>query len=254
MSFPGSIAGAFPISCFVIMQCEPDAYADEALRKAQRTVPLAMIHGKTDPVVGYAMGQYSATLLVRRAGRHFVSLPTTPAATCSRDCRSARDPLAGGAGRPRSGDLARFRRNAAEATRIPRRHRCPAPSSLAEPRTSSQKRRADELGREIRAKASAGCRQVPALDSRGQGWNLDRWFPRLPRRVSSLRMTLTTPSPRSPNSGPSTSSQPRKALDEAHSDSSRANRTGYQNYQEIVQSYYASPLYSNVKKWLEERK
>ena len=34
MNFPESMAGAFPISCGVIFQCEPDAYADEPLRRA----------------------------------------------------------------------------------------------------------------------------------------------------------------------------------------------------------------------------
>jgi hypothetical protein len=29
---------------------------------------------------------------------------------------------------------------------------------------------------------------------------------------------------------------------------------GYAKYQTIVQSYYASPLYRNAKRWLEERK
>jgi predicted esterase len=32
MNFPEKIAGAFPISCGVMFQCEPDAYKDEALR------------------------------------------------------------------------------------------------------------------------------------------------------------------------------------------------------------------------------
>ena len=103
MNFPESIAGAFPISCFVIMQCEPDAYADEALRKAQRTVPLAIVHGKTDPVVGYAMGQYSATLFGEAGwpafrffagdnGAHmFARLPVGPAIRWL-EAQAARDP------------------------------------------------------------------------------------------------------------------------------------------------------------------
>ena len=56
MNFPESMAGAFPISCGVIFQCEPDAYADETLRKGQRAVPLAIVHGKNDPVVAFAHG------------------------------------------------------------------------------------------------------------------------------------------------------------------------------------------------------
>ena len=56
------MAGAFPISGGVIFQCEPDVYADEPLRKAQRAVPLAIVHGKNDPIMAFGIGQYAATL------------------------------------------------------------------------------------------------------------------------------------------------------------------------------------------------
>ena len=51
----------------MIFQCEPDALRrDESSIprscKAQRSVPLAIIHGKNDPVMGFGMGQYAATL------------------------------------------------------------------------------------------------------------------------------------------------------------------------------------------------
>lgn len=62
MNYPESMAGAFPISCGIIMQCEPSAYADEALKKAQRAVPLAIVHGKNDPIVNFGMGDYAAQL------------------------------------------------------------------------------------------------------------------------------------------------------------------------------------------------
>jgi hypothetical protein len=62
MNYPENIAGAFPISTGVIFQCEPSAYADETLKRAQRQVPLAIVHGKTDPLVGFAAGQASADL------------------------------------------------------------------------------------------------------------------------------------------------------------------------------------------------
>lgn len=60
MNSPERVAGAFPISCGLIMQCEPSAYADEPLRAAQRAVPLAIVHGRNDPVVGFGMGDYAA--------------------------------------------------------------------------------------------------------------------------------------------------------------------------------------------------
>ena len=62
MNSPTLIAGAFPISCGVIFQCEPEAYSDEPLRKAQRSVPLAIVHGRNDPLVDFDGGRYAATL------------------------------------------------------------------------------------------------------------------------------------------------------------------------------------------------
>src|SRR5205085_7422442 len=62
MNFPEKLAGAFPVSAGVIFQCEPTAYADEQVRAAQRSVPLAIVHGKQDPVVGFGSGEHAATL------------------------------------------------------------------------------------------------------------------------------------------------------------------------------------------------
>jgi predicted esterase len=61
MHSPELIAGAFPISCGLLIQCEPDVFNDEALRKAQREVPLAIVHGRNDPMVDFGMGRYAAT-------------------------------------------------------------------------------------------------------------------------------------------------------------------------------------------------
>ena len=63
MHFPEKIAGAFPISCQVMIQCEPDVFDNEALLAAQRSVPLAIVHGKNDPNVDFdSGGQYAAEL------------------------------------------------------------------------------------------------------------------------------------------------------------------------------------------------
>ncbi len=103
MNFPESMAGAFPISAGVIFQCEPDAFTDPTLRKSQRAVPLAIIHGQNDPAVGFAMGQYAATLFGESdwptlrffadpAGGHmFARLPVGPAIRWL-ECFSTKDP------------------------------------------------------------------------------------------------------------------------------------------------------------------
>lgn len=60
MNSPELFAGAFPISGGLIFQCEPSAYADEATRKAQRMIPLAIVHGKNDPVVSFNLSRHAA--------------------------------------------------------------------------------------------------------------------------------------------------------------------------------------------------
>jgi predicted esterase len=91
MNSPEAIAGAFPISAGVIFQCEPSAYADEKLKAAQRAVPLAIVHGKTDPMVGFESGSYAAGLFLDagwtalhffaddNGGHMFARLPVGPA-------------------------------------------------------------------------------------------------------------------------------------------------------------------------------
>lgn len=91
MNSPELLAGAFPISATVIFQCEPSAYADAALKTAQRRVPLAIVHGKNDPNVSFDGGTYALELFrdagwpaVRlfdhaTAGHMFGLLPVGPA-------------------------------------------------------------------------------------------------------------------------------------------------------------------------------
>ena len=91
MNSPEAIAGAFPISAGVIFQCEPSAYADAALKAAQRAVPLAIVHGKNDPMVAFDGGSYAYGLFLDAgwpavrffaddtAGHMFARLPVGPA-------------------------------------------------------------------------------------------------------------------------------------------------------------------------------
>jgi predicted esterase len=91
MNSPELVAGAFPISATVIFQCEPSAYADKPLKETQRTVPLAIVHGKTDPQVGFNGAEYAYGLFLDagwpavhlfahdNAGHMFGLLPVGPA-------------------------------------------------------------------------------------------------------------------------------------------------------------------------------
>jgi len=55
--YPELFAGAFPMSCELLVQCEPTAFKDEALEKLLR-VAVAPIHGRTDDVVKFSGGEY----------------------------------------------------------------------------------------------------------------------------------------------------------------------------------------------------
>jgi dienelactone hydrolase len=91
MNSPETIAGAFPVSAGVIVQCEPSAFDDAKLKSAQRAVPLAIVHGKNDPAVPFGSGDYAARLFGDAgwpafrlftddgAGHMFARLPVGPA-------------------------------------------------------------------------------------------------------------------------------------------------------------------------------
>ena len=91
MFSPDLVAGAFPVSAGLLIQAEPGFTTDEAARAAQRAVPLAIVHGTTDPNVDYAMATHALGAFrdagwpaVRlfddgRAGHMFALLPVGPA-------------------------------------------------------------------------------------------------------------------------------------------------------------------------------
>jgi len=58
MFYPKLIRGAFPMSCNLLVQCDPDFsfFDDPDIREAQRRVALAPIHGENDNVVEFSAG------------------------------------------------------------------------------------------------------------------------------------------------------------------------------------------------------
>jgi hypothetical protein len=62
MNCPEKIAGALPISAGLMFQCEPSAFEDQAVKAAQRGVPLAIVHGRSDPLVPFDGATYAAGL------------------------------------------------------------------------------------------------------------------------------------------------------------------------------------------------
>ena len=58
MFYPDKVAGVFPMSCNLLVQCDPDYFEDEAIREKQRRVAIAVIHGENDPVVKFSGGEW----------------------------------------------------------------------------------------------------------------------------------------------------------------------------------------------------
>jgi predicted esterase len=67
MNSPELVAGAFPVSAGLIIQCEPGAYEEADVIAAQRKVPLAIVHGENDPLVGFDGATYAESLYLDAA-------------------------------------------------------------------------------------------------------------------------------------------------------------------------------------------
>jgi predicted esterase len=258
MNYPERIAGAFPVSAGVILQCEPTAYADDRLRAAQRSVPLAIIHGKSDPVVGFGAGAYAAVVFGEAgwpafrffaddspAGHRFALLPVGEAIRWL-EGQTTDDPA-------RLLDFAERRlkakgyRDVVAALNRARALKLAAAGDAA--------KRLDRLSREVDARAAAGAQEfLPKIrDGKepGKTWidaflayRDDFEFAPAAREVMQAFDAV-----RAEHNGPA-----QKALDAANAAFQRGRREeGYARYQEIVDRYYAAASYRNVKGWLADR-
>src|SRR5262249_1808975 len=148
----------------------PTAYADEQLRAAQRAVPLAVVHGKQDPVVGFSAGEYAAALFgeagwpafrffadASPAGHRFGLLPVG-AAIRWLEAHASDDPA-------RLLDFAEPRLRAQgyrDAVAALNRARALKPGDAA-------RERLDRLAREVDARARAGADEFLPKIRKGQG-------------------------------------------------------------------------------------
>jgi pimeloyl-ACP methyl ester carboxylesterase len=258
MHFPEKIAGAFPVSSGVIIQCEPDVFTDEKLLAAQRSVPLAIIHSKQDNVVEFSMSDYAATIFGEAdwnafrffadgsgAGHRFAMLPVQPAIRWLEV--------------QTSGDSKKLLDFAEQ--RIKAKGYRDAISALNRARAldstdDAVKTRLNKLSNEVEAKATAGARQfLPKIrDGKPQGkpwidaflaYRDDFQFAPAAQEVMQAFKEL-----RAKHDEPA-----KKAMNEARAAFQQGKRDeGYAKYQEIIDSYFAAPDYRNAKRWLSERK
>jgi predicted esterase len=255
MNFPELIAGAFPISAGVIFQCEPSAYADAAVRAAQRGVPLAIVHGKGDPLVDFGDAEYAAVLFGQAgwpafrfvaddtgAGHMFGRLPVGEAVRWL-EAHASDDPA-------RLLDFAERRMKARgyrDAVAALTRAHGLKPDGAA-------KERLDRLAGEIDARALAGAAEfVPKVRGvKDKSW-IDAFlayrddFEFAPAAGDVMKAFDTL---RAEHEGLAA-----KALGEARTAFRQGRRDeGYSKYQEVVDNYYAASSYRNVRRWLAARK
>ena len=254
MNFPELVAGAFPVSSGVIFQCEPDAYNDDTLRKKQRAIPLAIVHGKNDPAVGFSMGQYAATLFSEAnwialrffdddtAGHMFAALPVGTAIRWLESHVSS-DP-ANLINLAASWLSKKDYRDAIAAIRHARA------TNLDE----SQKHKLAELSRSIDILASArAAKYLPLIRQAKDNTWIDEFLSfrddfEFADAAQEVMTAFTDLRVRHQDPAKQAFGEARRLFQQGKQDE------GYTKYREIVEKSYASSLYRNVKLWLENRK
>jgi predicted esterase len=254
MNAPERIAGAFPISCGVIFQCEPGAYKDEALRAAQRSVPLAIVHGRNDPMVDFGMARYAAGLFGEdgwpalhlfasdTAGHMFMLLPVGEAIRWL-EAMASDDPEV----------LVAFAEKQAGAG-----HHRDAIAALRNlkglKQTDAQKERADRLRASIDAKARAKAEEfLPKIRANKDGSWVDDFlaFRDEFEFADGARAAMDAFEALRKQQEPAA----QKAFQEALMLFRQGKQDdGYARYREIVEKDYASTKYRNAKEQLKARK
>lgn len=251
MHYPELVAGVFPISCGLVMQCEPDVFADATLRALQRKVAIAVVHGRRDPNVPFAQGEAAwqscveagfprLRLFANGAGHGFSSLAWQEAVTWLETVTG--DDVEALA---KLGDEALDDDRARDATA--------ALASLRELSSAAAKRAVAALAPKIDAAARDGvARFAPLLDAPGDGAWIDDFlafrdgfeFADAARdvmaRFTALRAVQTEPAT--------------KLFGEARGLFQKGQRDeGWAKYEELVAKCWASPLYRRVRGWLDDR-
>jgi len=250
MNAPELIAGAFPISCGLIFQCEPSAYKDEAIRKAQRSVPLAIVHGRNDPVVDFGMGQYAAALFGESgwpafrfftsdtAGHRFARLPVDEAIHWL-EAMASDDPDALLGFAEKQAETARYRDSVAAL------HRAKA-LKLGD----AQRPRADRLVKLIDAKAKAGADAfLPKIEKNADGSWIDGFLAYRDEYefAGAAREAMAAFESLRERHEPLA----QRAFGEARAAFQQGKRDeGLAKLQEVVDKDYAASIYRNIKEQL----
>lgn len=250
MHYPDLVQGVFPMSSGMTMQCEPDVFADAALKAKQRDVAIAIVHGRNDDTVAFTQGEGTLRscleqgfpalrLFTNDAGHGFSSLPWIAAVEWL-------EALA-------SGDaavLAKFAQQALDEDRFR--------DAMAAVLRLRKLAPADNTAKAIAAKvdeyaAADAERFAKAIAEPGDGAWIDDFlafrdkfeFADAARDVMAKFAAL-----RAQHEGPAN-----KLFGEARVAFNQDNRAaGWKKYEELVAKCWASSWYPRVKRWLADRK
>lgn len=256
MNSPDLIAGAFPISAGLLMQAEPAVFEDRDLKQAQRNVPLAIVHGKGDPQVGFDGATYALGLFLDagwpaarlfaddNAGHRFGLLPVA-AAIRWLEAESSDDPktLLDFAEAQLRGNPP-YRRDAIAAIRRAR-------GLSLDP---AQKDRHDRLAREVDGPIAAPAATFLAAIQANKD---SSWAdPFLAFRDDNEYADAAAPAMAAFNALRAEQDAPaRKLIGEARAAFNQGKRPdGYAKAREVVARYPASSSYRLAKKWADEAK
>jgi predicted esterase len=247
MFYPERLAGAIEVAGNLLVQCEPDFFDDDALRAAQRRLPIALVHGEKDSVVEYSAATYTFDALddggfpllrlfhPPKLGHPWAFLPLDAALEWL-DALTSTDPEALASFAERSIESEDWR----DATNALRRARALAKEPALGARLDALAARIDHAAAaeaEPLAKAIAANKDAGWVDA---FWSFRARFGASPAAEGVLRGYQKL---RDAQEGPA-----RERFDRARNLPGDAEKQAL--YREIVADYYASRWYRLVKTWL----
>lgn len=244
--YPELFAGAFPMSCNLLVQCEPDRFKEDAVAKQLR-IAVAPIHGRSDDVVEFSGGEYCYRRMQEfgfprlhffapeRVGHGFMFLPVEEAVRWL-EAMTSEDPAALLDFAQKQLDAGEYR-DAMGAVLRAREH----------DKGVALKARADGIERAVDAKAGPDAKRLEAAirADKDNGWVDDFWelrrqFGCAPaaqaclRAYDKLKAEHTKPA-----------NELFWAARRERDDAARKAK-----YKEIVEKYYASGWWILVKDWV----
>jgi predicted esterase len=258
MNSPDLIAGVFPVSGNLLIQADPTVFEDKALKEAQRAIPLAIVHGKNDPVrdvpfdgAVYAHGQFldagwpAIRLFAHpNAGHMFALLPVGEAIRWLEALTSDDPKVLLDFAEARLKDKEPHRRDAIAALRRAKGLKLDA----------KDKARFDKLAKDIDAKVAPKAKKfLSAIKANKDGSWVDDFlaFREEYEYADAASAAMEAFAKLREEQDPLAS----KAMGEARQAFNQGRRPeGYAKAKEIAAKYYASTSYRLARKWAAEQR